>query len=67
MAFLKRVYALGALRSLLPTDVIEATERLTVLIDPEAMAASREIQRDWQAALQALRTDADAPMPEVSG
>jgi hypothetical protein len=67
--FQRRLYALDVLSSLLPlpTDIKGEKERLPILVTPEAMELSRTVQRDWKAALETLKTNADAPLPDTLG
>lgn len=65
LEFLWRVYAVDTMRASLPLGFDEEKQRLLTFIAPELMAASRVVQRDWQTAIEALRANADAPVPEV--
>ena len=59
------------MRALLPPDLDEEKQRLLTFIAPELitfiapelMAASRIVQQNWGAAIEALKADADASLP----
>jgi hypothetical protein len=63
LEFLKRVYAVDTMRPLLPPGFEEEKQRLLTFIAPELMAASRVVQQDWRAVIEALKADSDAPLP----
>ena len=63
LEFLRRIYAVDAMRALLPADLDEEKQRLLTFIAPELMAASSVVQRDRQIAIEALKSDADAGLP----
>jgi hypothetical protein len=63
LKFLRRVYAVDTMRALLPPGFEEEKQRLLTLIAPELMAASRVVQQDWRAVIEALKVDSDAPLP----
>ena len=63
LEFLKRVYAVDTMRPLLPPGFEEEKQRLLTFIAPELMAASRVVQQDWRAVIEALKVDSDAPLP----
>jgi hypothetical protein len=61
--YLKRVYAINAIRVLIPDDILKQVEVLDCFNAPGNMDLSLSIQRHWQSALAALKTNAEAPLP----
>jgi hypothetical protein len=62
--FLKCAYSVDAVRSFLANDILEELARLWIFISPANTELSLSIQRDWQAALEALKADPDAALPD---
>jgi hypothetical protein len=61
--YLKRVYTINAIRVLIPDDVMKEVEVLECFNAPGNMDLSLSIQRNWKAALEALKSNADSALP----
>ena len=61
--YLKRVYAIDAIRVLIPDDIIKQVEILGCYNAPGNRDLSASIQKSWQAALEQLKRDPDAELP----
>jgi hypothetical protein len=63
--FLKAIYAIDAIHLLIPEDIPQQVQVLLAYNAPGNVDLSLSIQRDWKAAIEALKNSADAPLPEL--
>ena len=64
--YLKHLFALDAMRLFLPRDLEMEVDKLGAF-SAETDRLSIETRRKWLAAIEALKSDADAPMPDLAG
>jgi pyruvate-formate lyase len=64
--YLKKIYAIDAIRVHVPDDIIKQVEVLGCYNAPGNLDISVSVQKSWRAALDAIKTNSEAPLPGVS-